>query len=71
MSYMKDSAGTLQPAIYLQFALGTSAAALYLSLGMFGRKEYVQMKRAGFEKTHDGGGRADYVADLNVEMRMI
>ena len=54
MIYMRDSAGTLEPAIYLQCALGISAAALYLSLGMFGRQEYVRMKRCGFEKAHHG-----------------
>jgi hypothetical protein len=50
MGYMKDAEGTLQHALYLQAALGVTAAILYLCLGQFGRKEFVRMKRYAAEK---------------------
>lgn len=45
MGYMKDSEGTLQPAIYLQTALVAVVVVLYNCLGLFGRGEHVKLKR--------------------------
>ncbi|KAH9205899.1 major facilitator superfamily domain-containing protein [Leptodontidium sp. 2 PMI_412] len=46
MSYMSDSNGTYQPALYLTAACALAVAPLTLSLGLFGRREYVVMQRS-------------------------
>lgn len=45
MGYMKDSQGTLQPAIYLQCGLALLACGLFMSLGWFGRAGAVKLRR--------------------------
>jgi MFS transporter, FLVCR family, MFS-domain-containing protein 7 len=47
--YMKDDRGGLQPGVYLMVALGLVAVPLTWSLGLWGRREFVRLRRTAIQ----------------------
>jgi MFS family permease len=47
--YMNDAHGGLQPGVYLMVALGLVAVPLTWSLGVWGRREFVQLRRTAIQ----------------------
>ncbi|KAF5639011.1 major facilitator superfamily domain protein [Fusarium sp. NRRL 25303] len=47
--YMNDANGGLQPGVYLMVALGLVAVPLTWSLGLWGRREFVQLRRTAVQ----------------------
>ncbi|KAL5586774.1 hypothetical protein FOBRF1_016644 [Fusarium oxysporum] len=47
--YMNDAHGGLQPGVYLMVALGLVAVPLTWALGLWGRREFVQLRRTAIQ----------------------